>query len=378
MFNRLASPTFSSGSESTQAVVDVYSKGDDAVVNSVQWLPDEASDGSPLESQTVLRKEDMPMLVLKDANGNDSYGYDARLATPLPATERVTDGNPLLQNLFRDLTSAVKSGVTVSGGLKGVITATLGSTLSRITANGLPDAKNISKMVTSFVGGNANAYNINFKDKGGISGLLTSLTAAGSAIGLPKVFSTMAAAIPDKSVLMASAQKLMPSIMTGGNINLLSDLASTNIAKSLVAMSPGLISKTLSNYKLPTSGFSQKDMTNLFTNTTSAFTLMNPNWNKTKRSGNTILSGLIVAGSKDFIKLLEAKVMSQRKLIPASVLGVGPVMPYHNEDEKFMLLMKDYEAKPVSACLASQYPLIKTEPKMMVPTYDVNEFVAFA
>lgn len=350
--NLLAKTVFSSGPDDVLAALDVYDKLDSKVVNSIQQLPDEDKFGKEIEYAGVPLEKDLPALVLPDGNFGKPIELDPKILT-----ERMSGTDNILQGLFRELSVAVKNGSLmrgIKGGSKNGITGLLGGIVRKIIPGKLKDAKVISSMISQFSGGN---YSMTFTDKGGTSALISTLTSVGSSMGLPKVFSTLAGGVTDKSILLNAAQQLLPSVIKSGDTGVLKDMLTTSVGKDIPGLSPNLFKSVLTNFSIPEST-KQKNLSLEYDSISSSFNAIDINWNKVLKGSIPIISGLVSPKNSDFIKILSAKVFSQHKPIPAVVNGIAPTMPVHNETEKFQMLMKRFEVTTVDKELKKALPTV--------------------
>lgn len=359
--NKLATSTFGTNPDEKVAAVDVYDVKGSKIVNSISQLPDEDANGNPIELAGPPRQQDLPPLVLDGQFGKEI------VTDPKAVEQRVSGGDTALQVLFRDLSSAIKNKAFVGGGNINSVIGVLAGSAAKIIPGGIVDARTITSVLGKVTNG---GYNLTFNDKGGTASLITTLTSAGSSLGLPKVFSTLAGAYTDKSVLLNSAQQLAPGVIKGGDLGTLSDMFSTSIGKDLVKMTPGIIPGSIGNFKLPTDTKSI-NLASLYDTYKSSFGTVNPTWDKVIRAGAPVLNGVLASSSESWKSLIKAKAMSQTHAIPAGSGGAGPVLPSHSENEKFLLLMEKYRVTTVADELNNSMPTVPLSIDCRKEDYDL-------
>jgi len=351
----LALTTFFSGPDDDLIVVDTYSKTDSSVVNSIQ-----AIENNPQSDTFVSAQSQMPVPYSDKLQ---------RLVDPAEVAKRFSGDDNQLKSLYRNLSSAVTKACAINKNLSGVVRAVVGGKIGNIISKGISDATNIAGLVNRFTNGN---YAATFKDVGAVSGLITSLAVQGSRLGLPNVFSKMAASISDKVILFGAARELLPNAFKTGNMDMFLDVTTTSIGKSISRIIPDAASSMISGFKLPSS-LEAKDWAGYYDKVNTGLTVVDAAWKLKSRAGSDILSLRNIRGGVDFLKLVEAKVFSKQALIPNTSNAVGPQQPSLIEDEKFMLLMKKYKTSTVEDDLRKMFPTIKLSPSRSFRDHEITQ-----
>lgn len=355
--NSLASTTFSTGPDDKTIVADIYTITEPGVINSID------------DNFNALDK-----LLARDFKVTDLTGGDLdavfnkklldKALTESSIAGRISTAVTGIASSYRGLSDAVKKTLSISPILGRVVNATLGSAASKILSKNLGDAKAVAGLIDNFTKG---GYQVDFTDKGAITGLISGIVQEGSRLGLPNTFTKIATSINNKGIMMAAASTLLPNIATSGNIDLLRDIANSSIGNEIIKIMPNVIPQTLGNYSIaPT--VKKKDYAAQYDYIKETFDDINSGWNTIKRNGVSTLSGVSVSKFTGYSDLLNAKVVKQ---IHGVVVNNFTTVNPHIEDEKFLLVARD-SVTTVNSCLKSAFPTVPVLTDIVTTGYNVN------
>jgi hypothetical protein len=354
----LTKTVFSTGPDDALATVDVYKKRSSSVVNSIQAVVDSAG------------LEDGPLGLIKSAIDKvPGVNYLTDLVegnSREDILKRFSADDSTLKSTFRDLSEGVQKAFKAGAGVGSVAKAVFNGQTSQLIKRGLNDARTISTMVDRFTKGN---YKVNFKDFGSVSGLVSSLAYEGSRLGLPNTFTTMAATISEKGILLASARDLIPRAIKNRDMNLFLDMSNSSIGRDLRNLNPNGIRSMVSGFKIR-KGDAAYQLSNYYDQVSTGFSRVDPLWKSYSRNGNQVMSASQISASDDFKRLIEAKAMSRPLNVPRSFGGIAPIMPIRNDDESFLMLLKKYDLTSVKSELKKLIPTVKVRTDINVKDYE--------
>lgn len=352
---KLAPTTFSTSVDEKLATVDAYALTSALVVNNN--LPD-VNDTTNLDGFKGL-KGASPGAGLQLFKPTGGIGLKVNSDSLLKS---ITSANSALQTALSKMPNGIKSALLKASG-KSEILGTIAGITSTIKGADLTTLTGLGSLIGSVAGSN---YPILFNDKSGLIALSGNIIKQASEIGLPNVLKAFTDGITDKGILSGIAKEIMPHIVSTSNVNMLSNLASSSLAKDVLKNQPNFISDFTKNFKLP-ANLKQSQYSNYTDSIKSSFFAINPNWNKTiLQTGLSVLNMSITRDSSpEFKRLLRAKANINHVTInPAEATTINTSVALDELSkasamDDFMSLDKNFattqSAKP-QACLARDFP----------------------
>ena len=215
----------------------------------------------------------------------------------------------------------------------------IGDTVQQIQNADISDINGLGKLISS-VTGDPTLFSIN--DKDGISGICSSIVSECSKFGVPNVLTELSKVMPDSSVIIDAAKKLLPDAVKDGDFSMFNEIASIIPNGEGASKFPTAIKDLLTNFKLP-SDVKITDLTSMYTKLTDSFNKFDNKWLKDDSpSGIETIQGAAVTTSSDDAK----------KVISAGILNTN------NENEQMLSLAALYGGTDVDHEFFKLYPTI--------------------
>ena len=158
----------------------------------------------------------------------------------------------------------------------------IGDAVEKIQGADISDISGLGKLISS-VTGDPTLFSIN--DKDGISGICSSIVSECSKFGVPNVLTELSKVMPDSSVIIDAAKKLLPDAIKGGDFNMFNEIASIIPNGEGASKFPTAIKDLLTNFKLP-SDVKVSDLTTMYTKLTESFDKFDNKWLKDDAPAN--------------------------------------------------------------------------------------------
>ena len=254
-------------------------------------------------------------------------------------TERLLAGSSLastaLSGLSPNMTDQMKSYINDN---KDTLVK-IGDTVKQIQGADISDISGLGKLISS-VTGDSTLFSIN--DKDGISGICSSIASECSKFGVPNVLTELSKVMPDSSVIVDAAKKLLPDAVKGGDFNMFNEIASIIPNGEGASKFPTAIKDLLTNFKLP-SDVKVTDLTSMYTKLTESFDKFDNKWLKDDAPANieTIQGVAVTTSSEDAQKVISAGILNST-----------------NENEQMLSLAALYGGTDVDHEFFKLYPTI--------------------
>ena len=215
----------------------------------------------------------------------------------------------------------------------------IGDTVKQIQGADISDISGLGKLISS-VTGDSTLFSIN--DKDGISGICSSIASECSKFGVPNVLTELSKVMPDSSVIVDAAKKLLPDAVKGGDFNMFNEIASIIPNGEGASKFPTAIKDLLTNFKLP-SDVKVTDLTSMYTKLTESFDKFDNKWLKDDAPANieTIQGVAVTTSSEDAQKVISAGILNST-----------------NENEQMLSLAALYGGTDVDHEFFKLYPTI--------------------
>ena len=215
----------------------------------------------------------------------------------------------------------------------------IGDTVKQIQSADISDINGLGKLISS-VTGDSTLFSIN--DKDGISGICSSIASECSKFGVPNVLTELSKVMPDSSVIVDAAKKLLPDAVKGGDFNMFNEIASIIPNGEGASKFPTAIKDLLTNFKLP-SDVKVTDLTSMYTKLTDSFDKFDNKWLKDDAPANieTIQGVAVTTSSEDAQKVISAGILNST-----------------NENEQMLSLAALYGGTDVDHEFFKLYPTI--------------------
>lgn len=215
----------------------------------------------------------------------------------------------------------------------------IGDTVKQIQGADISDISGLGKLISS-VTGDPTLFSIN--DKDGISGICSSIVSECSKFGVPNVLTELSKVMPDSSVIIDAAKKLLPDAVKGGDFNMFNEIASIIPNGEGASKFPTAIKDLLTNFKLP-SDVKVSDLTTMYTKLTESFDKFDNKWLKDDAPANieTIQGVAVTTSSEDAQKVISAGILNST-----------------NENEQMLSLAALYGGTDVDHEFFKLYPTI--------------------
>ena len=254
-------------------------------------------------------------------------------------TERLLAGSSLastaLSGLSPNMTDQMKSYINDN---KDTLVK-IGDTVKQIQGADISDISGLGKLISS-VTGDPTLFSIN--DKDGISGICSSIVSECSKFGVPNVLTELSKVMPDSSIIVDAAKKLLPDAVKGGDFNMFNEIASIIPNGEGASKFPTAIKDLLTNFKLP-SDVKVTDLTSMYTKLTESFDKFDNKWLKDDAPANieTIQGVAVTTSSEDAQKVISAGILNST-----------------NENEQMLSLAALYGGTDVDHEFFKLYPTI--------------------
>ena len=391
--NVLATTTFNSGPNDKIASVDVYASPDSTTpINSIQAIV-------PAAASTAL-----------SAFKGSKSGL-ASLNNLLNSTASITSGlgniNPLAQ--IQKQVPAMFAGIKqLPPGCGDNLKKGLNKDLSKLNKfKGLLNGKsfNLNNKSLQCALGIGNAINAMAKANGcgnipfsfpDVSALLSSLKNllnSALSIGMPGVFSSLICGLTDLLSIDRLASMCAPNVASFSDLGSLTSMANATTAGSLMCTNPDLISNFASNYSSSSPGLLGTNTISNYTDMTSSFSTINPNWLSTTTAANGDITDLsnVCTASDDFNQTASDGIDfgAQKTTYP----NIGKFPDSTNALANDAVPNQDLLLNPtlansgtdVNSCIARDYPytvvsgsLASSTKGVYIPNYDVIDPVVLA
>lgn len=347
----LAKTTYVAGPNDAVAVIDVYKKPTSAVVNS--WQDVGARVGLDISAAFGgVGKGQISALLKLTSDGKIQLSAQGIL-------NRMTGGNSPLASAFRDVSAGVKAAIALPGQLINSVSATINGTVRAVSAAAMDDVRGIASVINAATNG---SYGISITDNGAMAGMVASVSLQGSALGLPKVFSTLSLSIQSPSVLNTAASMIMRTATKLGNYDLIADIASTSVGRQMGALYPNVISDMVQGYRLP-ANTNQATYPGQYVDMKDTMDAIVPDWDAYYRNGGTILStSALNKANRSVDNLIVASAYSQGNSDMYSSLQAGTSAAENMTNDKVMMCARNeilIDGEPqVTNLISQRYPLV--------------------
>jgi hypothetical protein len=288
--DRLALPTFNSGPDQKLAVLDVYSKAKDKVVNSFQ---DKSITGADVFGSLGVSS-------LGDIKSLMEGGKDLRGTSVLDRLGNLnTNMGGLVGSSLRSvsaISNIVKALQNSPNTLKNSASATLSNSIYRITASDIKDITNVGKIVNNATGG---ISDIQIVDRYAVGTLITTTTVSASKLGIPNVFSTMSDKIGDTPTLTGSVKDILPEAVKNKNADTLMDIAGSKIGGLVGSVYPSF-NKDLRTVVARPTGMKDNSITKYYDTVDYSLGVVKADYLNANRNNKLVLDAIDVNTSSDF------------------------------------------------------------------------------
>lgn len=347
---QLAETTFVSGPDDELAVVDVYEESGSGVVNSYQETHPQEIDpleavngggdgsnssddgGDPFADNDFLPSpnDDLnaPNNDLSDLTGGLDGAPD--VGTSLEAS-RLTSGEDDWMSDLSDLDDDMRDSICMQPGMMDNIVYQSGEVISNVSS-----AVNFNSMqsLNNLIGKLSGGLDIGrIVDMGGLSSLVSTVSQAGSRIGIPNVFSRIVQGGKfSNNILTAAVANMVPGIIRNANIPLLGDIARSPFGNILASISPGIIGNTIRAIARPT-GMPQSQYGNYYGNARDTFSRVDPNWNRSNFGQFPgALNATVVSQNPFFQETMQANVSTRPLYVVPTSTGYRNEADVYNPD----------------------------------------------
>ena len=212
--------------------------------------------------------------------------------------------NPALVSAMGSLNKMTATAVLTATG-NANITATIGGVAAKVNTSDLSNLTGVAALIGGISG---TAYPISFTDNTGLTNLSVNLLVQANSLGIPNAYTQIANGLLGNPVLLQNVTKaILPSVIQTSNTNMLNNIAHGPAVATVQANNPAFISNYAASYTLPPNA-PQSQLPSIGKQITTAFTAINPNWNKsTTNLGIVINNNSVLSGaSPDFTTLMSA------------------------------------------------------------------------
>lgn len=374
----LANTTFATGPNDKLAVVDVYSKPNSIVVNSFQDLS--ATIG--IDVNGILSGTN-PLAI---ANIIKSVANGKLVLDPKVVLARMIGNNNLLGVAFRSL-GASNANISISPTQINNVVATVNGTAQICSANDVSTINGLTTVINASTTG-GNGYGIAIQDVGASAGLLSSVALQASTLGMPKVFSTMAANITNNQVLLIAATSLIANAIKASNIPLIQDIASTPIAKQIPLIYPNFYYNTTNQMVRP-ANLPQSSYPSYYSSLQTTYSAINPTYALTTRDSDSVINGYSLNGASSpfYTDLLKSAALST----PITPIVSGTSTGLYSSNSSAVANLTDTQTlycanqlvssigpTDVVSSLSSTYPIVPTNVDPVSTQQDYSQYANYA
>jgi hypothetical protein len=269
---------------------------------------------------------------------------------------RMTGGNSPLASAFRTVSDGVRSAMAIPGQLLNQVSATISGTISAVSAAAMDDVRGIASVVNAASNG---TYGITITDNGAMAGMVASVSIQGAGLGLPKIFSTLAATIQNPQVLVAAARDVAMHAVSVGNMTLLADVAGVRISGNLSAVYPSVVRDACRTAR-PVPGTSRSTYPSAFASLKLNFSSLDPAWNTTPRAGTVVSNpGIVVNSQNPYLRdMVQSSAYSEGNQPMAYALANGTSAQDNLTDDKICYAAIAAGPTSVGSSLARNYPQV--------------------
>lgn len=307
----LANTTFSTGADERLATVDTYKISTSDSINNKPNLEEE------LDNKELgrLKATTKPGLGLKVPTGK-SEGLQLKESA---VKDGILSSSTGLLAGFKSLPKDLQDSIAKTNGFNSIDVA-VGSLTKTIKDADLGTVKGIVTLIKG-VSNNKN-FIATVLDKKGLTNLATNIIKDGARMGIPSVYKAFTEGINNKEIMNAVTGKLLPEILTTGNVDLMKDIADGASVLGINKIYPQFTSEFSRLLNIPVKT-KAKDKNKILTDIDYSFTKMNPNW-KTKKRGTKSSVNLapVSKASPSMLNLLKTKTAGIRVQIPPVLTNV--------------------------------------------------------
>lgn len=298
----LAKTTFSTKADETLATVDAYLKNDSAVVNAAK----DVNDTLGVNALSGLKGGDLSASLDKAVKAGTAglpegqgfkYSAELLLKNATGATSSLMGtlkGLPAdLQNRLGSMPSLARLGTTLTGLSGGILKGDLTSIKGVVTL-----VKGVSSAVTGIK---------RLTSPGALIALGTNLVRESVAMGVKDSYSMLTEGMEDMGALGKLTKNLLPTAISSGDVNLLSNLVLGKSGPNIKSMMPSFVGDFTRQFTLPKNA-SIGDYATLLNNVDTGLTKVDSAWKKATLGSDVVINmNDLNACSRDMDKLLTAK-----------------------------------------------------------------------
>lgn len=241
----LATSSFTTGPKDEVAAVDVYALGEE-INKSSDKVFTSVKDLDTSEFKNLYKLVNNPTELadfIKSAKTTGELQIDES-----SLMRRLTDASSDIKHGFTDLTQSVKNSAafTLSKETKSKISCAIDDARVLVSASKIKDINGLASFFNKYT----KTSTFKKQDTGAISGILSSVVAKTSELGIPDAYKSIAGNILDNEILQKVTKTLLPIAIAKGNPDLLRQLSYGPYGKVLNSFFPGATRALIGNFSL--------------------------------------------------------------------------------------------------------------------------------